>query len=259
MALDENDPRLIAINQVLHPIAFSVVSARKAIYVFEAIEKCAEEINNSESLSSTFGFIQHMSLEHAILNVCKLYDVSSKSYEKHTIPKLAEKINEKLSEEKFKEIIKQDFFGLIKNDKKTYLARKKNDFCKRKKKFLKLLKGSIPTEKSNEVLKEGLLFRNKKFAHAENLFTIGKKMPNYYPSPEGLGGLLDVADNFCNLGRCVFGAPFIVGFHNLQQNMVGIIKSALEQDMTSDEMISFYKEKGLLQSKNIGIKVPKGE
>jgi len=170
-----------AAKEIIHPILNQIMSARKALSVVEAIEKCADEINKQKGIACTFGFIQEMSLEYTIVAICKLFDQSSAGYEKHTIPKLLEKIEANFSEASFKKMAEKDFYGVVSPCKKSYLSNERIAFDKRKEKILKFLKGKIPTENNDKVLNKCLWFRNKKFAHAENLFCSLEKMPDYYP------------------------------------------------------------------------------
>lgn len=207
----ENDPSTVA-EQVINPILGTIMSARQALDICESIEKYANEINEKFSDSgSPFGFIQLMSLERAILDVCKLYDTSSRHHKKHTVPELLE---------------------TMKKESPTACEHWKE---------------RIPTKDNNEVFEKCLFFRDKKIAHSENLFVCPKdKLPDFYPPLEGLRALIELAWEICRLAMYVYKAPITLGFHDLKMSMLHIIKSTLEKDATSEEMIDFYKRKDVL-------------
>jgi hypothetical protein len=63
--------------------------AKLAIEEFEAIGNNAKNINNT-NFEFFFDFNQKVMLDFAVLQICKIYDKSNKSYKKHTVFEIIE-------------------------------------------------------------------------------------------------------------------------------------------------------------------------
>lgn len=182
-----------------------IYTARTALHLYEDIGQYATEINNAK-FGNFFGTIQGFSLNTAILELSKLYELND-NFDLFSIPGVCQIIEElplTSSEKRFiADLVKLDISILL-NDMKPNIVAYVSELVRGQIK----LKGESPEHLSSfgwmrEGLEKVLFFRDKHTAHAEVYSgTI------YGPSIALMNKLLDwaeefvtvVSDNFLTIG-----------------------------------------------------------
>jgi hypothetical protein len=67
---------------ILHPVWYNTYWVREALELYEGVSTHTDEL---EKYKYFFGLIQKISLEYAILVLCKLFDKSNTRYKKDTV------------------------------------------------------------------------------------------------------------------------------------------------------------------------------
>ena len=79
-------PNSDEVRAALDPVWFNTFWVKNALGLYEGVSKHADELN--VNYGHFFGVIQRISLDSAVLGICKLFDKGSPSYQKDTIPEL---------------------------------------------------------------------------------------------------------------------------------------------------------------------------
>jgi hypothetical protein len=72
------------LRSILDPVWFNTYWVKNALNLYEGVSTHAEEITGARH-NHFFGLVQKISLEYAILVICKIFDKTNRHYEKDTI------------------------------------------------------------------------------------------------------------------------------------------------------------------------------
>jgi hypothetical protein len=148
--------------EIIIPVLGNVVNVYQALSVFDAVSEKAGEINKTK-FKIFFHYAHRVSLEYAILCLCKLYDTRSKKYPKFTVYSLRDSIENDISENSFptldKELLENIEFS---KDVILTLSNPASSSKTRKTEFLCALKNSDwMSDQKNKTLEFCFTFRDK--------------------------------------------------------------------------------------------------
>lgn len=183
------------------PIWLNAHWARSSLEMYDGISMHAGEINKTNH-GHFFGLAQQLSLDGAVIAICKLYDTSNPRYEKHTIPELLKFFEDQFSQDQARYVGEKDMIqlGIESQDAKTILTKMAApaEYADARNLLITKLKEKMPTADNNPSLKRLVTYRNKVGAHQEQLDEALKATLRALPPLEKMEELADWAENFCH-------------------------------------------------------------
>ncbi len=237
-----HDPSHDILNKVIFPVYTNTIRVRDALGIYSAITQNAAELNKTHH-KMYFALTQRLSIDYAIICLCKLYDKSCKDYDKHTISNLLKEIRKSFYPKSFQQINAEAVFALGVSIKKYRCIHINRNPDKQIDRLFSLIESQMPTENNTAALKNIFTIRNKVLAHQENLFVTDENLPEDLPPIDELENLNSWAINLCLFATEVLCQHTILDTQIASSKIatLKIIAKALNKDFSDLEMMqSFY-------------------
>lgn len=157
------------VRAALDPIWLNAFWIKNALGLYEGVSKHADEL--SVNYDHFFGVIQRISLDYAVLGICKLYDKGSLSYQKDTVIELFSYLKTHLVETYVirAKVETLTALGMPKPNAEQILEDLRSGFDVTRITFLQNINSLMPSKEPHSPLDKLFTYRNKILAHQERL------------------------------------------------------------------------------------------
>jgi hypothetical protein len=238
-----NDSELMVI---LNGVWANTYWVKNALELYEGITQHAADL---DAHTHFFALVQQFSLDAAALGICKLFDRSTPTYKKNTVPELVDYLTNNFTDDYVSrlDIRTLENLGICKADA-NYIV---NNFHRggaltaAKTNLLNLIRKTMPAPE-NSSLKTLVGYRNKFVAHQERVNDAVKEQLRYLPSLDEMTKINEWANNFCHLVAYVLtDTSFLSNGPSARMAALHVVAKVLDIDLdraSYQEREAFYKK-----------------
>jgi hypothetical protein len=199
-AIPSDDSELMVI---LNGVWANTYWVKNALELYEGITRHATEL---DAHSHFFALVQQFSLDAAALGICKLFDRSTPTYKKNTVPELMDYLTSHFTDDYISRLDTATLgnLGICDIDANDIAMNfhRGTALPSTKMHLLNLVNNTMPGSK-NPSLTKLLAYRNKFIAHQERVSDALKEQLRSLPSLDDMAKINEWATNFCQLVTCV--------------------------------------------------------
>ena len=231
---------------ILNGVWANTYWVENALELYEGITKFAADLAEHGHF---IALVQQFSLDAAALGLCKLFDRSSPTYKKNTVPELMDYLTNNFADDFISrlDIDTLENLGIAKDEATSFVIKfhRGEDLTETKSHLLNLLRSTMP-DLENPSLKTLVGYRNKFVAHQERVSDAVKEQLRYLPSLDEMEKLNKWAGNFCQLVACALtNMSFLSNGSSARMAALHVVAKVLGKDLnlcSYEEQEAFYKK-----------------
>lgn len=238
-----NDSELMVI---LNGVWANTYWVKNALELYEGITQHAADL---DAHTHFFALVQQFSLDAAALGICKLFDRSTPTYKKNTVPELMDYLTNNFTDDYVSrlDIRTLETLGISKADATDIVitVHRGGALTAVKTNLLNLLRKTMP-DPENSSLRTLVGYRNKFVAHQERVNDAVKEQLRNLPSLDEMEKINEWASNFCQLVACVLtNTSFLSNGPSARMAALHVVAKVLGIDLdhvSYQEREAFYQK-----------------